>query len=104
MCRISAFSDSSVEDSFRAVVERHLIKPRFTVNGWCESNLRKRSVAVGFLWTFDVKPPSGVLLIKQSRNGSCCSSSSSFAKIMLSHCWLSHLPGVSHHGMVHGMV
>ncbi len=34
--------------SFLALFVGHLTKPRFTVNGWCESNRRKRSVAVGF--------------------------------------------------------
>ncbi len=43
-----SFSDSPVEHSFLTLVQ--LIKPRFTVNGWGESNRRK--------------PPSGVLLIK----------------------------------------
>ncbi len=41
------FSDSPVEQSFFVLVVRHLINPRFTVNGWCESNRRKRSVAAG---------------------------------------------------------
>ncbi len=66
-CRISAFSDSSVEHSLLTLVVRNLIKPRFTVNERCESNRKYRSVAVGFRLTLIMKHPSGVLLIKKSK-------------------------------------
>ncbi len=49
----SSFLASSVEHNFLVLVVRHLFKPRFTVNGWCESNRRYRSVAAGFRYTFD---------------------------------------------------
>ncbi len=66
-CRISAFSDSSVEHSLLSLAARHLIKQRFTVNELCESNRKYRSVAVGFRLTLIMKHPSGVLLIKKSK-------------------------------------